>query len=257
MQEFLKIWQKFFLNLNKSVVIKMKIENLTDYKYKIEAHCHSKPVSPCGDFTAEEVVRKYAEKGFDALVLTNHFFLNDIYYESREKFAEWFLADYYRAVKEGEKFGVKVYLGMEIRFSLQNNNDYLVYGIDENDVRKAADFLESDIETFYKSFKNDKNVILQAHPYRNNIVPAGYDVVDGYETFNMHQGHNSRVGFAVAAAKKKKGFLMCGGSDFHHETHQGMIATLTKTLPENSFEFAEILKNQDFIFDLQGSIIIP
>ena len=36
-----------------------------------------------------------------------------------------------------------------------------------------------------------------------------------------------------------------------------MIATCTKTLPENEKELFEILKAQDFILNMQGSIIIP
>ena len=34
--------------------------NIKDYKYKIETHAHTSPMSPCADFTPEEVIKKYA-----------------------------------------------------------------------------------------------------------------------------------------------------------------------------------------------------
>lgn len=227
-----------------------------EYKYKTELHCHSYPASPCGNFPAEEVVLKYKEQGFDAIVLTNHFFKNDFWLENKEKYFEQWINDYNIALAEGEKCGLKVYLGMEMRFSDINNNDFLVYGIDENDVKKAMDFFESNIVEFYKNFKNDKNVIVQAHPFRDGVQVVPPEVVDGYEVFNMHPNHNQRTAFAAKYAKKYGG-IITGGTDFHHEGHQGCIAMITKKLPENSFELADILKKKEYLFDLQGCIIVP
>lgn len=228
-----------------------------EYKFKIDTHCHSNPASGCSEFKPEEVVQRYKAQNFDGIVLTNHFVACDRTQNNKEEYVKWWLEDYYKAVAEGEKLGIKVYLGMEIRFRNVNNNDYLVYGIDTEDVRCAADYLERDIETFYRDFKNDKNVIFQAHPCRNGIVPVSGDVVDGYEVFNMHPNHNQRVPEAKLLMNKKEGLLMCGGTDFHHPGHEGIIATCVKELPENSFELAEILKSGDFIFNMRGSIIIP
>ena len=52
-------------------------------------------------------------------------------------------------------------------------------------------------------------------------------------------------------------FIKTCGTDFHHEGHQGLGATLTKTLPEDSVGIAEILKSRDYLFDVAGNIIIP
>ena len=232
-------------------------EEIKEYKYKMETHCHSNPVSGCSEFSPEEVVRKYKKQQFDSIVLTNHFINVEKYRQNKTEFVKWWLEDYYRAKAEGEKVGLLVHLGMEIRFANINNNDYLVYGIDEEDVKKAADYLDSDLETFYKEFKNDKNVILQAHPCRNGIEVADPAFVDGYEVFNMHPEHNQRVPVAREPLNLRDGLLVCGGTDFHHEGHEGAMATCTKTLPRSSFEVADILKKQDLVFDLRGSIIIP
>ena len=164
--------------------------------------------------------------------------------------------DYYKTKEIGKKNGLKVYLGMEIRFP-ENCNDYLIYGIEESDVKELFSYIHSDYISFYKAFKNDKNVILQAHPFRNGIGLQNPDYIDGIETFNVHPGHNSRIAFATQYASKYPHFIKTCGTDFHHEGHQGLGATLTKTLPDNSIGLAEILKSGDYLFNIAGSIVIP
>ena len=70
---------------------------LTDYPYKTELHAHSFPVSSCGDFPADEVVKIYAEAGVDSLVLTNHLSPHNC-----DEGVEHYLSDYYKAQKAAE-----------------------------------------------------------------------------------------------------------------------------------------------------------
>ena len=46
---------------------------LSEYRYRIELHAHSNPLSSCSEVTAPQLVDLYKSLGFDALVLTNHF----------------------------------------------------------------------------------------------------------------------------------------------------------------------------------------
>ena len=48
------------------------------YPYRIELHAHTKPVSPCGEMLPEQLVQAYADAGFHAVVITNHFNLHDL-----------------------------------------------------------------------------------------------------------------------------------------------------------------------------------
>lgn len=234
-----------------------EIKNLTkEYKYKIDLHTHTSPASPCSEIKPERMVEAYKEKGFDGIVLTNHFIDFLIKSDDPKTVSQTYLDDYYKTKEIGDKKGVKVYLGMEIRFP-ENCNDYLIYGIDENDVKELFSYIHGDYISFYKAFKNEKNVILQAHPFRNNMVLQNPDYIDGIETFNVHPNHNSRVGIASQYANKFPHFIKTCGTDFHHEGHQALGATLTKTLPEDSFGIAEILKSGDYLFNVAGSIIIP
>ena len=49
---------------------KSVINFIEKYRYKIEMHAHSSPASPCGVFEPEEVIRLYAECGYNGIVLT-------------------------------------------------------------------------------------------------------------------------------------------------------------------------------------------
>lgn len=230
--------------------------DISEYKYKIEAHCHTKPVSKCADFTPEEVVKNYKEGGADAIVLTNHF-MKDYLPEPKEKFVNEYLSDYHKAMEAGEKYGLKVIFGMEIRFSNENNNDYMVYGIDESFVGNAYDMLKGNLEQFYKALKDDKNLIIQAHPLRNGCEPANFEFLDGHEALNMHPSHNQSSALAYRLAIGQKDFIITAGSDYHHKNHEMTGIILSKTLPCDSFEFAKILKSKDYLFSLGGLVALP
>lgn len=227
-----------------------------EYKYKIDFHTHTRPASPCSDISPSELVDRYIKKGFDGIVLTNHFIDFLLQSEDAKEAADIYLNDYHETRREGEKAGLKVYLGMEARFT-DNCNDYLIYGITEEDVKKVFSFIKGDFKTFYKGFKNDKNVILQAHPFRNGMTLQDPKLLDGIEVYNVHPNHNSRVAVANAYANRYPHFIKTCGTDFHHAGHEGLGATRLKVLPENSVELAKILKSKDYIFDIAGSIVLP
>ena len=230
--------------------------NISEYKYKIETHAHTSPSSPCADLKPCEVIERYAALGFDAVAITNHFCKHSFLVDEYEAVKKDILGDYYAAKNAGEKYGIKVILGMEMRFP-ENSNDYLLYGIDENDIKALYDFTSTDYVTFYKNFKNDKNVILQAHPFRKGIVLQDPQFLDGIETFNVHPHHNSRISLATRYAKKYPHFITTCGSDFHHDGHEGLGGILSKTLPQDSYALSNLLKSRDFLFNVAGSIVIP
>lgn len=226
---------------------------LKDYKFKTELHAHSFPVSPCGKFSPEEVVELYKEAGVDSIVLTNH--LTPLCEgNSPKEIAEKYLSDYRRA-KEAARGEINVILGVEIRFE-ENSNDYLVYGIDEADVEYFASLLPYGIEKFYKEAKNDKNVIIQAHPFRKTVTLGPAEYMDGIESMNMHPGHNSKISVAMQYAKEMN-MLVTGGTDFHHPNHQALCLMRTQKEMKDSFDVAQAIKSKATVFDCSGHIIIP
>ncbi len=235
----------------------MGITGLKKYKYKYDLHVHTSPVSTCADFSSEETVDFYRETGYDGFALTNHFNIGVMQeYTTKNDFVAYYLNDYEKAKSYGKKSGIDVILGMEIRFP-ENTNDYLVYGITEDDVYRAFDYIYKDYRTFYTEFKTDRNIIIQAHPFRNSATLMALDYLDGIEVFNMHPGHNSRIGIAAKLAKENPDLLILGGTDFHHENHQGMCAVCTPKRIRNSIDMATLIHSRDYIFDVWGNKIIP
>ena len=228
---------------------------LSNYKFKTEFHAHTNPASACGDFPPEEVIKRYADIGFDSVIISNHFCPGMRFYGEKEKCLDAYFKDYHESLEAGKKYGINVILGCEIRFT-ENSNDYLLFGIDEELVSQCYDYIDKGLEEFSKWFRGEERVLVQAHPFRNGMEPVNPDFLDGIEVFNMHPGHNSRVAVAAKYAKEND-FTVTAGTDFHHEGHQGMAAVLTKTEMKTSKDVAKILKAKEYLFQVGGSIILP
>lgn len=224
------------------------------YPYRIELHAHTSPVSRCADFAPAEVVRRYHALGADGIVITNHA-QPDARRMPQAEWVRYYCQDYHDACEEGKRLGMQVLLGMEVRFP-QNNNDYLVYGVDEAFVAKAWEYLDTDLHTFYEACRADDRVVVQAHPFRNGMVLADTADLDGIEVFNMHPEHNSRVALA-ARHQAATGGIITGGTDFHHDGHEGGLLACTATLPQDSYDLARMLKKGAYVLSIGNSIILP
>lgn len=229
--------------------------NISDYIYKTEMHAHSSPCSACSQIPPEGVVKKYAQLGYTSVVLSNHFNNFMRHYGNKEEALKSYLRDYHTALEYGNEYGLNVILGCEIRFS-ENANDYLLFGIDEDFLTEAYDYLEKGIKEFSEWFRNDSHLLIQAHPFRDNMTDVSPELLDGIETFNVHPGHNSRIGIAAQYAKNNNFIVTCG-TDYHHPTHEGLSSLLTKKPVTNSEELATVLKSRDYLFEISGNIILP
>lgn len=246
--------------MNLDEISRVKQAILSKYKYRTELHAHTSPGSMCADFAPEDVLKYYA--GYDSIAITNHFIYQERFLRfdkepTAEEYVRWFLADYNKAKDVSPKYNLNVILGAEIRFS-ENNNDYLVYGIDEKILIEIYKSLEYGIEGFKKNDALNQVLIIQAHPFRNGMEEINPDWIDGIEGFNMHSGHNSRIAKTVKFAKDNNKTILTAGSDFHHINGEKMAALLTDRLVHNSFELADILREQNYALEIsENSIILP
>jgi len=228
---------------------------MKEYPYRIEMHAHTSPVSTCSQILPEEMIACYKELGYHAIVITNHFMKDYLQGETLDEMLDFYLRDYETCRTIGEKEGIKVYLGAELRFT-ENLNDYLLYGVDRDMLKSAYEALEHGEEYFYRNIKSEKSIVFQAHPYRAICTVWDPSLIDGVEAFNLHPGHNANVGTASRYAEEN-GLLKIGGTDFHHPGQAGIIALRAKELPEDNFAFAELLRSGDYIMDVGGSLILP
>ncbi|MBE6611284.1 MAG: PHP domain-containing protein [Ruminococcaceae bacterium] len=228
---------------------------LAEYRYKIELHAHTSPVSGCSHIPPAEIIRRLADKGYHAVAITNHFSYDNQFMKAEDPVAVY-LADYYAAKEAGEAIGMKVYLGAEYRFT-ENSNDYLVYGVDETFLRETLHCHDMGFAAFYERYHGDDRLILQAHPFRPGLVRAPSDHMDGIEAFNMHPNHNSHVAEAARWAKEQAIPILTIGTDLHDPGHEGLCATRTKTLPETTAELIALLRSQDYLMEIAGCPLLP
>ena len=225
-----------------------------EYPCRIEMHCHSNPASGCSDVSPEELVDIYHGAGYDALCLTNHFLTSLM----DRGGIDLFLDDYERAAARAERYGMKIYLGAELRFD-EKINDYLLYGVDREILERAKEYLEKGLAAYVHEAKDARSVLAQAHPFRKNMVECDPSLLDGIEAWNFHSGHNSAPATALHHAILHHKEILTAGTDFHHPSRQHpCVALRVKSLPADSFALAALLRSGDFFYELEEkSVILP
>ena len=210
--------------------------------YKYELHCHTGPVSRCAKIEPKKLVRLYADKGYDGIVLTDHyspmtFLKSAMLFPQFEK--KHFLASY-RELKNycGKDF--TVLLGMEHRHYFVVN-DYLIYGIDEDFILNHGNMLLWSERKVYNEIHKIGGLVYQAHPFRPLIYPCNPKYIDGVEILNGHTADELNQKAALWA--KEIGKPVISGSDFHTEGQPICGGICTDTKITSNEELVDVLKN--------------
>ncbi len=213
-------------------------------EYLYETHCHTSETSHCGKRTAAEVVEHYKNLGYDGIIITDH-----MTHSKSSELSVWkeradFFLEGYRRAKSFETENFSVILGMEIRFEA-NDNDYLVFGFDENFV------YENNLQTFYnlKDFRKvaDENglLIYQAHPFRPGMTIPDTRYLDGIEVYNGNPNHNSSNDIAAMWAKKYS-LRELSGSDYHGDDRGEPGGIYLSERVSNPKHLAELLRKNKY-----------
>lgn len=215
--------------------------------YKFETHCHTCEVSACARRSAKEAVESYIEAGYDGIVITDHYnpeAFKKANITTKDEMAEHFLKGYREALKAANG-KINIILGMEIRF-YEKANDYLVYGITEEFIKKYPDMMEMGIEKFSDLAHENGMVIFQAHPFRNNMTIINPDWVDGYEVKNCNPRHDSRNEIALMWAKKF-GKKMSSGSDYHQKEDVALGGVIFEKNVSDAAEFVREIMGESAV----------
>ena len=107
---------------------------------KLEMHAHDCEVSQCAVITAKDLVDGYKDAGYDGIVITNHFDQMTLHILGATPEEQWkaYMRGYELAKEEGERVGLTVILGMEVRLNC-GPEDFLVYGATEEFIREHMD----------------------------------------------------------------------------------------------------------------------
>lgn len=217
-------------------------------KYKYELHCHTGDVSRCAACPAEKAVEIYKSNGYDGIVITDHYspqtFL-DRHLFAPQKETDFYLSGYEKALAAaGDDF--TVLLGMELRF-YGNGNDYLVYGMTPDFIRKYGNLMTYYPRRFYKLCQENDMIFLQAHPFRPYIFRTNPKYLDGCEVYNS-KGQNNEINVkAEAWAVANNMQVRVGGSDFHRESQVDRLSGITTNEKIRTNEdLLRILRNGEF-----------
>lgn len=217
--------------------------------FKTELHMHTSPVSRCAHVDASSVIRQYMEWGYDTVVVTNH--MSPALFGEKlpcdpndwEAVVKYYLSDYHIA-KDTAGDKMNVLLGMELRVK-EKSNDYLVYGIDEQFVYDMGNIMDKKIKEIIPMIHDAGGIILQAHPFRDNMTVTKPDLLDGIEVVNFTAGHDSRNDIACMWAKKFDMLGICG-QDYHNRDYIIGAGILTDCEITNEKQLRDILVSRNF-----------
>lgn len=212
-------------------------------EYKYELHCHTGCVSRCGRVEPEKIVELYIEKGYNGIVVTDHY--SPMTFEPNwcpQKQIDFYLSGY-RRMKQYAPDGFTVLLGMELRH-YGTANDYLIYGVEEDFLYKAGNLMKPWEKKAFELAHNRGYLVYQAHPFRPCIRRCKPELIDGIEVYNGKTPLAENQKAYEWAKKNNK--LMCSGSDFHTIKNLARGGIITSEPIHNNKDLLNTLKAQSF-----------
>lgn len=213
--------------------------------YKYELHSHTGSVSLCATIPPKELVRKYENAGYSGLVLTDHYspmtFM--LHHFLRPQNAMEYYLSAYRELREwcGDSFSVL--LGLELR-RYATVNDYLIYGVEEDWLRKQPNMLCWNEKKLCKEAHRQGYLVYQAHPFRPMIRRCDPQYLDGIEVFNGHTDPACNAKALDWAKSLQK--PMTSGSDTHHTTDTISGGIETETPIRTNADLLDVLRHQTY-----------
>ena len=226
-------------------------------EYRYDPHTHTSEVSACGWMDAAHVVDLYHRAGYQGLVVTDH--LHESYINSLDSRDDWqrcvdkYISGFKNSLKRGRELDMDIIFGAEIRFP-ENDRDYLLFGIDEDFLRRNPYLYRMSIQSFFERFSNEI-LIIQAHPFRNFerlAEPIPVSCLHGLEVINCNPRHDSQNARAKALCDEIPGFIAICGSDTHRPGDEARASMVFNRRLRDSFELKDALEEGKY--QLRGCV---
>lgn len=216
-------------------------------KYLTELHLHTKESSSCSKIPAKQMIEEYKKEGYSTIVITDHCsknkmdILGDISWKEK---IDYVYKGFDISKKYGNKLGIHILLGVEMTLQT-TNSDYLIYGIDKKFLYENEMIYEYTLEKLYELCNKKGYLLVQAHPFRDNIQLAPLEYVDGIEVFNGCQTEVSRNDKALEYGNSTNKILT-SGSDFHRLDDLARGGIITEVEIKDIKQLVEILKTKNY-----------
>ncbi len=213
--------------------------------YKTELHCHTAEVSDCARESAAATVEKYIAAGYTTVVLTNHINPYTEYFRDKdyENGMEFFIEGHREMLRHADG-RINVLLGAEVCFYNHERNDYLLFGADEDFLRKHCGLMDYGLKTFHEICNENGCLLVQAHPFRPGMTIAYPEYLDGIEVNNGRNFSNNNDIANMWA--ERYGLIKTSGTDHHNPGDEPTNGILTEEPITDIHQLTEVLNSGNY-----------
>lgn len=215
-------------------------------EYKYELHCHTSDVSLCAASSAEEAVKFYKDRGYDGIVITDHYSPQTFLHLSLfpHKHIDRYVKGYKRARElAGEDF--TVLLGCEVRFFC-TIDDFLIYGIDEDFLKNSGNLMWKYLRRLHKLCTEKGLILLEAHPFRELRFRHKPSLLHGCEVFNGKDKGRPANEKAKKWARDNRFSVVTSGGDFHDKNNTNPGGIITEEPIKTNEDLLRILRSGSY-----------
>jgi len=211
---------------------------------KIELHAHTSETSGCGKMPAEELVGRFKGAGYGTIVITDHLIGGMYAGEPLQARVERWSRGYRNAKKAGERIGLNVLLGAEVRFT-SKHEDILIFGVREDQLPWLFELMDTDQDqkALYEAAHEKGLLVVQAHPFRKGLERQDYRYLDGSEVYNGNARHDNKHDLAHEFGEQGgPAFIKTSGSDAHQTMDVARGGVISPAPITNNDELIAFLK---------------
>ncbi len=153
--------------------------------FRIETHLHTSETSACAVSSAYEMVKAHQEAGYDAMIVTDHFFNGNTTVPSNlpwKQCVDLFCRGYDNAVLAAQGSEFRVFFGWEYGY---HSTDLLTYGLDKDYLLAHPELMSWPLEKYFEEVHRAGGFISHAHPFRKaeyirkiRLLPEWVDAVE-------------------------------------------------------------------------------
>ena len=228
-----------------------------------ETHMHTCQASACGKSTGKEHARFYKERGFDGIIMTDHFFGGNTSIDRSlpwEKRIDLLWSGYEDAKEEGDKIELDVFFGLEQNIHF---DEYLIYGLTKEYMKAHPEMEHWTRRQQLEEVHRAGGCVIQAHPFRirdyMDRIRIGVGYSDGIEVANA--GNEPLDDARAWRYGQEKGLVMTAGSDNHRSPATTLFGVRLEKRLTSIDDYVKIILEKEEIglyvpegrFELTGS----
>lgn len=214
--------------------------------YLYETHCHTAEGSKCASCSGAELAKFYAEKGYQGIVVTDHFYGGNTAVDKQlpwEQWVEQFMKGYEAAKAAGASLGLQVFFGWEYN---DRGTEFLTYGLGKEWLLAHPEVADIAPDKYCELIRREGGILIHAHPFRQRgyirmirLIPQ---LTDGVEVVN--KCNEPKANYLADQYADNFNLMKVGGTDFHKKDHLAILGGVAlPTMARNVLDIFEAARN--------------